>query len=90
MFRFIFFLFGIFAGFIAAIFILPVQGKTFFNKMSQLPKSSQDLIDDCVNLSVSLSKIAIGFVEDLKFRVAESSKVAEKAMEAVREKKEIK
>ncbi|MCH2227163.1 MAG: hypothetical protein MK033_05265 [Candidatus Caenarcaniphilales bacterium] len=58
--------------------------------MSQLPKSSQDLIDDCVNLSVSLSKIAIGFVEDLKFRVAESSKVAEKAMEAVREKKEIK
>lgn len=90
MFRFIFFLFGIIAGFITAILVLPVQGKTFFNKMSQLPKPTQDLIDECINLTVSLSKIAIGFVEDLKYRVAESSKVAEKAMQAIREKKEIK
>ena len=58
--------------------------------MSQLPKNSQDLIDDCISLTVSLSKIAIGFVEDLKYRVAESSKVADKAMQAIREKKEIK
>lgn len=90
MFRFIFFLFGIIAGFITAILVLPIHGKTFFNKMSQLPKPSQDLIDECINLTVSLGKIAIGFVEDLKYRVAESSKVAEKAMQAIREKKEIK
>ena len=90
MFRLIFFLFGIVTGFITAILVLPVQGKTFFNKMSQLPKPSQNLIDDSISLIVSLSKIAIGFVDDLKYRIAESSKVAEKAMQAIREKKEIK
>jgi len=79
---------GILAGFIAAIFVLPIQGKTFFNKMSQLPKSIQNLIDDCINIVISLSKTTVGLVEDLKYRVVESSRVAEKAMQAVRENKE--
>ena len=88
MFRLLCFLLGILGGFIAAIFILPVQGKTFFNKMSQLPKSVQDLIDDVVNVVISFSKTTVGLVEDLKYRVVESSRVAEKAMQAVREQKE--
>ena len=89
MFRLVFFLLGILTGFIAAIFFLPLQGKTFFNKMSQLPKPVQDLIDDGINIIISFSKMTVGLVEDLKYRVVESSKVAEKAMQAVREKNEV-
>ena len=89
MFKLVFFLLGILTGFIAAIFFLPLQGKTFFNKMSQLPKPAQDLIDYTINVIISFSKMTIGLVEDLKYRVVESSRVAEKAMQAVREKNEV-
>ncbi|MBU6196773.1 MAG: hypothetical protein ACOYK1_03075 [Vampirovibrionia bacterium] len=57
--------------------------------MSQLPKPLQDLIDDSINVIISFSKMTVGLVEDLKYRVVESSKVAEKAMQAVREKNEV-
>lgn len=57
--------------------------------MSQLPKPVQDLIDDGINVIISFSKMTVGLVEDLKYRLVESSKVAEKAMQAVREKNEV-
>lgn len=84
MFRLIFFLFGIVCGFVAAIFVLPIPGKTFFNKMSKLPNSAKDLIDDGLDLAVSLSKILLGVYQELKIRLAEALEVAHDRTESMR------
>ncbi len=84
MFRLIFFLFCIVRGFVAAIFVLPIPGKTFFNKMSKLPNSAKDLIDDGLDLAVSLSKILLGVYQELKIRLAEALEVAHDRTESMR------
>lgn len=58
MFRFISFIFGIAAGFALALAVLPLPGKTFFNKMSKLPPTAKDLIDNSINLGISAFRLA--------------------------------
>lgn len=57
MFRFFSFIFGIAAGFTLALVVLPIPGKTFFNRMSKLPTTAQDLIDNSINLGISFFRV---------------------------------
>ena len=79
---------GAVMGFAAAVMILPIPGKTFFNKLSQLPLNAQSLVDDSLNLSQSFLKLCKSALEEVKFKFVESSQVAERVMTAVRESKE--
>ncbi len=85
MVRFFLFLLGTVAGFIAAIFVLPIPGKTFFNKMSRLPNGVKTLIDDGIELGVSFWKLLIGISEDLGLRLRESLESAKVKTEKVHE-----
>ncbi|MBT6844009.1 MAG: hypothetical protein HOA17_09515 [Candidatus Melainabacteria bacterium] len=58
MFRFISFILGIAAGFALALAVLPIPGKTFFNRMSKLPPSAKDLIDNSISLGISFFRVA--------------------------------
>lgn len=90
MFRLLTFMIGAIAGVAAAIFILPIPGKTFFNKMARLPKGSKDLIDDTIDLSISFFKLCLGFASNLTDKVGEALTVAKDRADAVREEFEAK
>lgn len=85
MLRLIFFLFGSLLGFIAAIFVLPIPGKTFFNRVARLPKGAQDLIDDSIDLSVSFVRLATVFLEDVNLKLSEFTKTARNKANEIRE-----
>ena len=55
--RFILFIFGISLGMAAAIAALPLPGKTFFNRMSRLPKGVRSLIDNSIDLAISVTQL---------------------------------
>lgn len=74
MFRFFSFVFGICAGFIAAVFVLPIPSKTFFNKMSKLPKEAKDLVDDTLDLNEACTNLAFSVAEALSYRMRRASK----------------
>lgn len=51
LFRLVFFVFGTVSGFVIALLVLPIPGKTLFNKMSKLPNNVKKLIDDTIDFS---------------------------------------
>lgn len=60
--KFILFVLGAVIGFIAALFILPLPGNTFFNKMYRLPSTVKDFIDDAIELFSSVLRLYLSFV----------------------------
>ncbi len=85
MIRFFLFIIGIISGLVAAIFVLPIPGKTFFNKMSRLPTGVKTLIDDSMDLGISFWKLVIGLSEDFGIRLRESLESAKSKTEKMRE-----
>jgi hypothetical protein len=81
MLRFLIFVWGIALGFATAIFVLPIPGRTFFNKMSKLPVKLKDLIDNSIEIFVSLSKLGTGVYEDINLRLTEAIEEAKITME---------
>ena len=65
MIRFILFLFGICLGMAAAIAALPLPGKTFFNRMSKLPKGARSLIDNGIDLAISVIQLISSCAREL-------------------------
>ena len=63
--RFILFIFGICLGMAAAIAALPLPGKTFFNRMSKLPKSVRSLIDNGIDLAISITNLLSSFTREI-------------------------
>jgi len=57
MFRLITFLFAAVMGLIGFLMFAPIPGKTFFNRLSRLPKNVRDLIDDVLEIFSLLSKL---------------------------------
>lgn len=72
--RLILFLFGICLGMAAAIAALPLPGKTFFNRMSKLPRGVRSLIDNGIDLAISITQLASSIARELGMR---TSRVAE-------------
>lgn len=68
MFRFFSFIFGIAAGFALALAVLPIPGKTFFNRMSKLPPSAKDLIDNSIGLGISFFRVAFAAGKEFNHR----------------------
>ncbi len=85
MIRFFLFILGIISGLVAAIFVLPIPGKTFFNKMSRLPTGVKSLIDDSMDLGISFWKLIIGLSDDLGIRLRESLEGAKNKTDQMRE-----
>jgi gas vesicle protein len=86
VFRFLFFILGIVGGFAAALLVLPLPGRTFFNKMSRLPNSIKNLIDDSFSLGISLIKIGFGLYEDFQSKFEEALSAAKDTMKETQEK----
>lgn len=63
--RFILFLFGICLGMAAAIAALPLPGKTFFNRMSKLPRGVRSLIDNGIDLAISIIQLMSSFAREV-------------------------
>ncbi len=84
MIRLLLFILGTIAGLVSAIFVLPIPGKTFFNKMSRLPTGVKTLIDDSIDLGISFWKLIIGLSEDFGIRLRESLETAKTKTERMR------
>ena len=84
MFRLMIFILGAIFGVVAAIFILPLPGKTFFNKMSRLPKGTKNLIDDSIDLAISFWKLCLGVVSEITQKADAAIKAAKEKAELVR------
>jgi len=82
MFRF---LIGIIFGFVAAVMILPLPGKTFFNKLSKLPKGSRAFVDDAIELGLSFVNLCQGVAEDMREKILAAAEVARNKADEVRE-----
>ncbi len=83
MIRFLLFILGTIAGLVTAIFVLPIPGKTFFNKMSRLPTGVKTLIDDGIELGVAFWRLLIGVSDDIGFRLRQSLESAKAKTEEV-------
>lgn len=68
VFRFIAFIIGIVSGFSAALFVLPLPGKTFFNKMSRLNPQAKNLIDDSIDLISAIFKVSLTLSKEIAYR----------------------
>jgi gas vesicle protein len=73
--RFILFLFGICLGMAAAIAALPLPGKTFFNRMSKLPRSVRSLIDNGIDLAISITQLMSSIARDLSTKTSKAAEL---------------
>jgi hypothetical protein len=71
MFRFLSFVFGIAAGFTLALVLLPIPGKTFFNRMSRLPSSAKDLVDHSISLGISFFRLVFVVGKEFNHRFSD-------------------
>lgn len=69
----------------AALAVLPVPGKTFFNKLSKLPKNVRALIDDSLELCESVSKVFFILTEELGRSIFKAAKTAKLKSEMLKE-----
>jgi hypothetical protein len=69
--RFILFLFGICLGMAAAIAALPLPGKTFFNRMSKLPRGVRSLIDNGIDLSIAVTQLLSSFAKEVGIKTSQ-------------------
>ena len=74
------------SGFIAALVILPLPGKTFFNRMSNLPPSAKALIDNSIELGVAVGRLAFNVSRDLNQKIREGIKFTKAKFTLIREK----
>lgn len=86
VFRFLFFIFGIISGFMLALVVVPLPGKTFFNRMSKLPTSVKDLIDNSIGLGASLSRLVFTLFKELNHKVHEVTTIAKSKFTQIQEK----
>ena len=73
--RFILFLFGICLGMAAAIAALPLPGKTFFNRMSKLPRGVRSLIDNGIDLAISITQLISSITRELSMKTGQMAQV---------------
>ncbi len=73
-------------GLIAALIVLPVPGKTFFNKLSRLPNNIKDLIDDSLDILDSLSRLLQTVGGELGHRTIRTAKTAIKKSNELKDK----
>lgn len=86
IFKFLFFIFGIISGFMLALVVVPLPGKTFFNRMSKLPASAKDLIDNSIGLSVSLGRLVFTLSKELNHKLTEGYKTAKSKLNQIQDK----
>lgn len=87
MVRFLLFCLGTLAGFVVALFLLPVPGKTFFGKLSKLPSNVKCLIDDVIKLAVSVTKLGAGVYNDASNKASKLVGFAKHELEKLEEQK---
>ena len=86
IFKFLLFIFALVSGFLVALAILPIPGKTFFNRMSQLPPSAKALIDNSIELGVSIGRLAFNLSRELDQRFREGFSFTRSKLAVIKEK----
>ena len=86
VFRVLFFIFGIISGFMLALVVMPLPGKTFFNRMSKLPTSAKDLIDNSISLGVSIGRLVFTLSKEAKHKLSEGLNIAKSKLSQIQEK----
>ncbi len=86
IFKFLFFIFGIISGFMLALVVVPLPGKTFFNRMSKLPTSAKDLIDNSIGLGVSLGRMVFTLSKELNHKVRDGINIGKAKFALIQEK----
>ena len=76
MFRLITILFGALLGLVGFIMFAPIPGKTFFNKLSRLPKNVRNLIDDVLEIFGLATKLCHIMGDEFGERAIRALKVA--------------
>lgn len=87
--RFVFFLFGICLGMAAAIAALPLPGKTFFNRMSKLPRGARSLIDNGIDLSISITQLVATCARELGTKSTEIAELTKEKFAQIKRSIEI-
>ncbi len=87
--RFIFFILGTCLGLAAAIAALPLPGKTFFNRMSKLPKGARSLIDNAIDLAISITQLISSLARDLAIKTNEVAQASKEKFKDIKDKIEI-
>ncbi len=86
VFKFLFFIFGIVSGFMLALVVIPLPGKTFFNRMSKLPTSAKDLIDHSISLGVALGRLVFTVSKEINHKLRETYNKAKSKLVLMQEK----
>lgn len=89
IFKFLLFVFALVSGFMVALAVLPLPGKTFFNRMSQLPPSAKALIDNSIELGVSIGRLVFNLSRELDQRFREGFSFTRSKITVIKEKIEI-
>lgn len=84
--RFLIFITGIISGFMFALFVFPLPGKTFFNKMSKLPNSTKNLIDDSISLATAFFRLMFTSYKEGSQRLKETAATIENKLHELKEK----
>ncbi len=82
-FRFLLFIAGIVAGFLTALVVLPLPGKTFFNRMSKLPPTAKDLIDNSIGLGVAVFRVGMSAGKEINLKCSEAYKFSKVKLEQI-------
>jgi hypothetical protein len=86
IFKFLLFIAALVSGFMVALVVLPLPGKTFFNRMSQLPPSAKDLIDHSIGLGVAIGRLVFNLSRELNLQLRESISLTRSKVGLIKEK----
>ena len=85
VFKILLFILALVSGFMLALVVLPLPGKTFFNRMSKLPPSAKDLIDNSIGLGVAASRLVFSLSKELKHKFTEGLHLARSKFAVIKE-----
>jgi hypothetical protein len=84
--KFLLFILALVSGFMVALVVLPLPGKTFFNRMSQLPPSAKDLIDNTIGIGVAIGRLVFNLSKELNQKLREGVTLTRSKIALIREK----
>jgi hypothetical protein len=80
---------GIVLGFAAAVAMLPLPGKTFFNRMSKLPPKARDLIDNTIDVGISFFCFTSSLVKEVSYKANKALNKGKIKLEEIKQNYEI-
>ena len=74
----------------AAIAALPLPGKTFFNRMSKLPKGVRSLIDNGIDLAITITRLVSSLAREFGMKTSQVADLTKEKFAQIKRDIEIK